>query len=176
MPNESFVEILLKEFKKRDNPVDLKSSIIGKVVQVNPVIVQIEDGKILLTEGEELEISEWFRFRCNIDSASRCNRTAVTPTGSTTNSEGVLSSSVPKNLENAKNVSETHSEGGAPCNIPNAISFLAEAINAINTELLALKCNLQKGDYVTVASLDETDKYILIDKVLSAKPEEDKEE
>lgn len=154
MSDESFVEILSKEFKKRNNPLDLKSSIIGKVAQVSPIIIQIEDGKILLTENEELEISEWFRFRCNIDT------------------ENALSSSVPENLKNAANISETHSQGGAPCNMKNAISFLSEAINSINTELLALKCNLNQGDYVAVASLDEEGMYILLDKVLSTKDPE----
>lgn len=147
--SESFVEILSKEFKKRDNPIDLKSIIIGKVAQISPIIVQIEDGKILLSENDELEISEWFRFRCNIDNT------------------GTLSSNVPENLENARKITETHSQGGANCQMPNAISYLAEAINAINTELLALKCNLAQGDYVSIGSLDETDKYILLDKVLS---------
>lgn len=148
--SETFVEVLKKELNKRNNPMDLRSIIIGKVAQINPIIVQIEDGKIILSEGEELEISEWFRFRCNIDST------------------GVLSSNVPENLENAQNVMEIHSQGGAECQMPNAISYLAEAINAINTELLALKCELKQGDYVSIGSLDESDKYILLDKVLSA--------
>ena len=51
--------------------------------------------------------------------------------------------------------------------MPSAIGYLATAISKINTELLALKCNLAIGDYVTVASLEETDKYVLLDKVIT---------
>ncbi|MCX4275810.1 MAG: DUF2577 family protein [Candidatus Gastranaerophilales bacterium] len=154
---ETFIEILKGELDKRKNPGDLKPSIIGKVVQIDPTIVQIEDGKILLTENDELEISEWFRFRCGIDS------------------EGALSSSVPENLENAKSTSEVHSQGGAECQMKSAISFLAEAISSINTELLALRCNLRQGDYVVIAALDEMNKYILLDKVLSDESAKNKE-
>ena len=57
--------------------------------------------------------------------------------------------------------------------MPSAIAFLANAItntnNAItkiNNEILALKCELKKGDLVIVGSLEQTDKYILLDKVL----------
>lgn len=50
--------------------------------------------------------------------------------------------------------------------MPNAISFLATAIEKITGEILALKCNLKVGDFVEVASLEETNKYILIDKVV----------
>ena len=149
MPNETFAEIISKEFKKRDNPVNLKPTIIGKVVQISPIIVQIKNGKILLTENEELEISEWFRFRCDIDTG------------------GALSSNVPNNLENAKNVTEIHSESGANCQMPDAIASLASAILGVRDELLALKCNLKQGDYASIASLDETNKYILLDKVLT---------
>ncbi len=39
-------------------------------------------------------------------------------------------------------------------------------ITKVNNELLALKCNLKKGDLVVVGSLEQTDKYILLDKVL----------
>lgn len=157
MLNESFPEILSKELNKRNNPCDLKSIIIGKVAQISPIIVQIEDGKILLSEGGELEISEWFRFRCSIDS------------------EGGLSSNVPEALKNAKSITETHSQGGAQCQMKDAISYLAEAINTINTELLALKCNLKKGDYVSIGSLEEDDKYILLDKILTPEDSNNKE-
>lgn len=146
---DSFITLIANELRKRNNPSDLKSSIIGKVVNLNPIIVSITDGYILLRENEELEISEWFRFRCNIDK------------------ESALSSDVPDALKSAKNVKETHSQGGAACGMPSAIEYLATAINKINTELLALKCNLAIGDYVTVASLEETDKYVLLDKVIT---------
>ena len=63
---ESFGSLFAKEFGKRNNPTDMKSGIIGKVVQVEPVIVSIDNGKVLLKENNELEISEWFRFRCKL--------------------------------------------------------------------------------------------------------------
>ncbi len=146
--NKSFIEMMKNELQQRDNPKDLKSSIVGKVVQLNPIVVRIEDGLVLLTENEELEISEWFRFRCNI------------------NKENALSEDVPSDCNNAKAVTETHSYTGTPCQMPNAISYLASAIIKVKNELLALKCVLAVGDYVTVASLEEIDKYILLDKVL----------
>ena len=145
---ETFTTLLAKELTKRNNPSDLKSSIIGKIVQLNPIIVSTSDGLVLLKENKNLEISEWFRFRCNIDK------------------ETALSKDVPNSLQSAQNVKETHSQGGATCSMPDAIKHLATAINKINTELLALKCNLVIGDYVTVASLEETDKFVLLDKVM----------
>ncbi len=145
---ENFVEILAGELKNRNNPTDLKASIIGKIVSLEPLTVQIAEGNILLVEGEELEISEWFRFRCDIDK----NLT--------------LSETVTQNVELAKNVTETHSYSGTVCNMPQAISYLADAILGVRNELLALKCDLQYGDYVVVSSLEETDRYILLDKVL----------
>lgn len=148
MSNEDFFKRLAKELKNRNNPTDLKSSIIGKVVELEPIIVQLNDGEILLVENEELEISEWFKFRCNIDKDS------------------ALSSDVPSNLEAAKAVTEVHSQGGSNCSMPNAIEYLATAIEKISGELLALKCELKQGDFVMISSLEETDKYILIDKVI----------
>lgn len=145
---ESFGSLFAKEFGKRNNPTDMKSGIIGKVVQVEPVIVSIDNGKVLLKENNELEISEWFRFRCNIDK------------------EGKLSSDVPSDTDNAEAVSEKHSYTGKACVIPSAISYLASAILGVRDELLALKCELKKGDYVSVSSLEENGKYILLDKVL----------
>lgn len=145
---ESFGSLFAKEFGKRNNPTDMKSGIIGKVVQVEPVIVSIDNGKVLLKENNELEISEWFRFRCNIDK------------------EGKLSSDVPSDTDNAEAVSETHSYTGSACAMPNAISYLASAILGVRDELLALKCELNKGDYVSVSSLEENGKYVLLDKVL----------
>ncbi len=146
--SENFFNLLSKALKERNNPTDLKSAIIGKVVELSPITIQIEDEKILLVENEELEISEWFRFRCNIDKNK------------------ALSSDVSDNLTKAKAVTEVHSQGGAACTMPNAISFLATAIEKITGEILALKCDLKVGDFVEVASLEETNKYILIDKVV----------
>ena len=145
---ETFGELISKELNKRNNPSDMKSGIIGKVVQVKPVIVSIDNGKVLLKENNELEISEWFRFRCNIDK------------------EGKLSSDVPSDTDSAEAVSESHSFTGTACAMPNAISYLANAILGVRDELLALKCELNKGDYVSVSSLEENGKYILLDKVL----------
>ncbi len=68
------VDVLKEKLKERNNPVDLKSIIIGKVVQLEPVIVSVYEGKVLLEENEELFISEWFRFRCNIDKTQRLTR------------------------------------------------------------------------------------------------------
>ena len=50
--------------------------------------------------------------------------------------------------------------------MPNAISNLASAILGVRDELLALKCDLQIGDHVLLASLEQKDRYILIDKIL----------
>lgn len=146
---KDFFKVLAGELKDRDNPSDLKSGIIARVEQISPkIIVSYSESKIFLTENEELLISEWFRFRCNIDKT------------------GVLSSDVSTNLTNAKSVTETHSNGGASCQMPNAISYLADAISGVRDELLTLKCDLQVGDFVLLASLEQKDRYILIDKVL----------
>lgn len=141
-------DILVGELKKRDNPTDLKTGIIGVVKQLEPLVVSINEGAINLTENDNLLISEWFRFRCNI------NKTEA------------LSSGVPEDLSNAEAVTETHSYTGSPCNMPSAISYLAAAITKVNTELLALKCVLAVGDKVIISSLEQTDLYIVIDKVL----------
>ncbi len=155
---------IAKGLKERDNPKDLKSAIIAQVVKIEPKIsVAYCENKIILNEDEELIISEWFRFRCNIDKTE------------------ALSQNVPDNLnnalqnaQNAKLVTETHSYGGAPCQMPNAISHiynainnLKGAINSINNELIALKCNLNIGDEVVIVSLEEKNKFVLIDKVLN---------
>lgn len=147
---KNFFNLLADNLKKRDNPKDLKSGIIARVEKIDPlVIVSYADGKIMLTENEELLISEFFRLRCNIDKT------------------GVLSSSVPDNTDNAEVISETHSYTGSPCQMPDAISYLAGAILGVRDELLALKCNLQIGDHVLIASLEQKDRFVLIDKILN---------
>lgn len=152
---KDFFSVLADELKGRDNPKDLKSGIIARVEQVAPlVIVSYADGKIMLTENDELYISEFFRLRCNIDKT------------------GVLSADVPANTDNAEAITETHSYTGSPCNMPDAISYLAGAIIGIRDELLALKCELQIGDHVVIASLEQKDKFILIDKVLNNEDQE----
>lgn len=145
---KDFFGVLAGELKGRNNPTDLKSGIIAKVEQVEPVIVSYSDGKIMLSENEELLISEFFRLRCNIDKT------------------GTLSSTVPGDTDSAEAVIETHSYTGAACQMPNAISSLAGAILGVRDELLALKCDLQIGDHVLLASLEQKDRYVLIDKIL----------
>ena len=144
-----FTSLLAQQLKSCKNPVDLKPSIIGTIAQSDPVIVSINEGAILLTEGIELYISEFFSLRCNIDGT------------------GALSSGVPSSLESAQTFAETHSYTGAACTMPDAIAYLASAIESVNNELLNLKCTLEAGDYVVIASLEQTDMYLLIDKVLS---------
>lgn len=140
--------ILKIALKTRTNPKDLKAIHIGKVVLLSPLMVSIHEGKILLEENIELFVSEWFRFRCKIDSTN------------------VLSSGVLEDLSNAKSVVETHSNGGATCQMPNAIEYLANAINKIDNEILALKCVLNIDDLVIIGSCEQTDKYVLLDKLL----------
>ena len=108
------IDVLKKNLKERNNPVDLKSIIIGKVVQLEPVIVSIYEDKVLLEENDELYISEWFRFRCNIDKTKR------------------LTNDVPNALTSAQSITETHSFTGSPCGMPSAINHLVNAINCIN--------------------------------------------
>lgn len=146
---KDFFKVLSGELKKRNNPVDLKSGIIAQVEQISPkLIVSYSEAKIFLTEDEELLISEWFRFRCNINKTS------------------VLSGDVKTDTDNAKAVTETHSYTGASCQMPNAISYLASAILHVRDELLTLKCDLKVGDFVLLASLEQKDKFVLIDKIL----------
>ncbi len=155
---------IAKSLRERDNPKDLKSAIIARVVKVDPKIsVAYCDNKIILNEGEELVISEWFRFRCGIDKTF------------------ALSKDVPDFLKNAaqdctsaKNIKEKHSNGGSDCQMPlainfvcNAISKLSSAISSLNSELFALKCDIKQGDEVVIVSLEEKNKYVLVDKVLS---------
>lgn len=130
---ENAIDIIATSFKQCRNPDDLKSSIIGKVVKLDPIIVSVSNGYVLLKENDDLEISEWFRFRCNIDNDKKVTKT--------------------------KTVIETHSYTKTECLLPESIKTLANAI-------LALKCNLAVGDYVTVASLEESGKYVLLDKVV----------
>lgn len=144
-------QVLKLALKTRNNPKDLKAIHIGKVVLLSPLMISMNEGKTLLEENVELFISEWFRFRCNIDSTS------------------ALSSDVLENLNNAKSVMETHSNGGTACQMPNAINYLATAIQKIDIELLALKCILKVDDLVIIGSCEQTDKYVLLDKLLTDK-------
>lgn len=146
MQQVSIIDVLKSELKKRNNPNDLKSANIAKVVALEPLTLSVFGGKVLLIEGEDFYISEWFIYRCNIDK------------------DFTLSSTVPTLLANAKSVQEVHSSG-QPCTIPEAINFLANAIENVKNELYALKCILKIGDNVVICALEQTDKYILIDKV-----------
>ena len=147
---EGLAELLAKQLRDRDNPTDLKEGIFATVKQLEPIILSCENAQILLTENDNLFISEWFRFRCNIDKTT------------------ALSAGVPDDLISAKGVTETHSyTPHAACNMPSAISYLAEAITKINTELFQLKCDLKVGDKVVVLPLDIDCKYILLDKILT---------
>ena len=146
---DNYLHTVLKSaLIERNNPLDMTEIVIGKVEQLSPIIVSINETKTLLEENEELFISEWFRFRCDIDKTSK------------------LSGGVPSDLSSARGVTETHSYGGASCNMPSAIDYVAKAIEKVTSELLALKCDLKKGDLVVLGSLEQLDKYILIDKVL----------
>lgn len=145
---ENLINILKNELKSRNNPIDLKPVYIGKIINLLPVQVAIFDDKIILTEDDDLLISEQFRLRCEIDKTS------------------ALSSDVPNLLDQAKQVTETHSASGSPCNMPQAIEKLANAIDIVKTEVLQLKCDLKIGDLVAVASLEQLDMYILTDKVI----------
>lgn len=149
MAKPDFTSILAQQLKSCRNPVDLKPAITGTVAQLDPVVISINEGAILLTEGVELYISEFFRLRCKIDET------------------GALSSDVPSSLESAQSVTEIHSYTGTACTMPDAIAYLASAIESVNNELLNLKCTLSIGDYVVLASLEQTDAYLLIDKVLT---------
>lgn len=123
-------QILKFELKQRNNPTDLKAINIGVVEQLSPLIVSISESKILLEENEELIISEWFRFRCNINKTSK------------------LSSGVPEDLttsneecNSASNVTETHSYTGTACNMPNAIAYLVNAITSTNSAITKININ-----------------------------------
>jgi len=146
---KDFTSLLVEQFKSCTNPPNYKEAIIAKVITVEPLSLHIDSDKTLLTEGENLLIAEGFRFRCNIDKTT------------------ALSQGVPSDLTSAKGVKETHSyTPNNACNMPNAISYLAEAIEKINTELLAYKCMLKQGDYVIICPTEISEKYIVIEKVL----------
>ncbi len=80
--------VLKKHIKLCKNPTDLKAINIAKVVKIEPLTVSLYEGKVLLRENNELYISEWFRFRCNIDK------------------EKTLSQTVPSKLDSAKAVKD----------------------------------------------------------------------
>ncbi len=144
---KDFFQELAEQYKKRDNPTDLKPAIIGIVTGLNPLCVSIDDGLINLFENDNLFLSEWFKIRCQIDENKD------------------LSEQVPDLLQKAQKVKETHSQGGAPCVMPDAIAFVCQALTLINNELLRHKIELRQGDYVILNSAEQEDTYILIDKL-----------
>lgn len=139
---------LAKEFKKRNNPSSYKELTIATVQAIEPLQLTVANSQILLSEElGNLFIPEWFTFRCNIDST------------------GMLSETVTSETDSAQAVTETHSQGGAPCNMPNAIANLSNAILAVRDELLALKCELKIGDKLIVAPLESDSEYVIVDKL-----------
>lgn len=147
--DKNFFKFLAKEIKNRDNPTDLKQNVIGFVTNIEPLTVSTDGDSFVFIDGEDLFVSEQFRLRCKIDETT------------------ALSSDVPNLLNKAKQVTETHSNGGSPCNMPQAIEKLAQAIEKVNTELLQLKCDLKVGDKVVLAPLNDMHgAYIVLDKIL----------
>lgn len=145
---KDFFNEMASQLKNRDNPTDLKPSIVGVVKNLNPLTVSIENGAVNLVYGQELMISEWFKIRCDIDKNTN------------------LSSQIPDLLEQAKAVKEIHSQGGAACKMPQAIDFVCQAVSLIDNELLRYKCDLKIGDFVIIESLEQVDSYVLVDKIL----------
>lgn len=147
--DKNFFKYLAKEIKNRDNPTDLKEVVIGFVENLEPVTVTTDGGAFTFAENNNLFISEQFRLRCEIDKTFD------------------LSVNVPNLLTQAMSAQEIHSFTQLPCNMPQAIEFLAQAITKVSTEVLNLKCDLQVGDKVILAPLlDMHGAYVLIDKVV----------
>lgn len=145
---EALSTIISRELIKRNNPIDLKPALIGQIAALEPICVSVEDSQILHTEGDNLYISQWFRFRCDIDKTK------------------VLSSDIPDFLDDAASIKEVHSANGSACSMPSAVNYLINAINGINSELLKLKCDLKIGDLVWLQSMESNNGYLLVDKVL----------
>lgn len=191
---KDFIKVLAGELKKRNNPVDLKSGIIARVEQVEPVIVSYADGKIMLKEGEELLISEWFRFRCNIDKTKRLtedvpndredcqkerDKSAIN-IGLSDNQRAEAESVILNNVTRpqlspcntvASPVTSALSQAikdnsNSNDNLSEAINYLSDAIKHTRNELYALKCHLKVGDYVLICSLLQKDRFVLVDKIL----------
>jgi len=188
---------LAKEFKKRDNPKDFKPS-EAIVVSLSPIVLTVLDSKIKLTEDKNLIISEWFKFRWDIDKTFALSQDVPNLLDdaknycdeATTNVQSYLSSAQ-SSCASATSVTETHSYGGAPCQMPTAVAALSAAIASVSnavtevkadlsaavskvseaitknkTELLQLKLNLQIDDKVIIVPSSQADIFFLIDKVL----------
>lgn len=142
-----FISQLHEQFKGCANPPNYKEAIIAKVVTAEPLSLHIDGEKNLLIEGENLLISEGFRFRCNIDKTT------------------ALSVDVVNALNSANSINIQHTNGSS-CVTNGAIDYLITAITKINSELLAYKCDLKIGDYVIICPTEISEKYIVIEKVL----------
>ena len=139
------------EYKKRNNPSSYKELTVATVQCVEPLQLTVANSQIQLSEAlGNLYIPEWFDFRCNIDAT------------------GLLSSTVPSETDSAQAITETHSYTGTPCQMPDAIVHVSNAILAVRDELLALKCILQVGDKLIVAPLESDSEYVIVDKLKTA--------
>lgn len=147
---------IAKQFKKRDNPKDFKPS-EAIVISLSPIVVTVLDSKVKLVENKNLIISEWFKKRWDIDKTK------------------ALSIDIPDFLNQAnKYLNENkdpqtvpvHSQSGKPCTIITITQLLTNAIQVINSELLALKLDLKINDKVIIVPSSQDDIFFLIDKVL----------
>lgn len=138
---------LAKQFKDKDNSGNYKEAVIGSVKSVKPLVVTLSDGAIEISiDNGLLVLSEAFNLRCNIDKSEKLSQ-------------------VNSLLEDAKSITETHSQGGAPCNMPNAIAKLSDAIANIKDEVMNLKCELKPLDRVVLAPSNLKDVYILVERI-----------
>lgn len=138
---------LAGEFKSRNNPGSYKEAVIGCIKSVEPLIVTLSDGNIEISlENGLLVLSEAFNLRCNIDKSEKLSQV-----------DGLLN--------DANGVSETHSQGGAPCSMPTAIEKLSSAIANIKDEIMNLKCELKQFDRVVLVPSVLKDTYILMERI-----------
>ena len=165
-----------KEFKKRNNTNDFKPC-IAVVVGLAPLKLSVLGGEVMLTEADNLIITEWFKKRCDIDKTF------------------ALSVDVPAKLAEAQTESLAYCELAQsgltayiniqppPIDVPLAtvvlasvgeisqaisqvLSKVSSSITDLKTEILNLKLTLAIGDYVLVIPSAESDKFFLVDKVL----------
>ena len=148
-----FINSLAKSLKERTNPSSYKEACFGFVQKADaPVIVTTAGGAITLAEGDNLFISETFRKRCDIDKTLK------------------LTVGVPGDLTSARAIEELHTDPKIPCTFPQAINYLALAIEKVTAEVLDLKCELAVGDKVLLIPADIDSSYFLVDKII---PDED---
>lgn len=138
-----------KKFKERDNPPDLKEGLIGVVVSLSPLTVSIENGQVILTQNDQLIISEWFQKRWDIDKTMALSVDVLSLLGATSSSIATA----------------IHSYTGTSCSVIGVVDKLNQAITKINAELFALKLDLKLKDKIILLPSDVADKYFVIDKV-----------